>query len=815
MENYCLKLYLEKFCWGEAFSKCFARTLYIIIFCLMYSCAPREKAPEVDVFVDPSKIVGTINENIYGHFYEHIYHSANGGLWGDMIWNRSFEEYPNKGKWTVSEGVLTQSNLVTDVKLFFGKKDWKDYEFTLEAKHTGGYEAFLILFRVVTDQDFYWHNIGGWGNSQSALEKETHNDRVVVTDFVKGKIDADVWHKIKIRCMANRIQAWLNDNQILDFTDKDNPHLSGRVGLGSWSTEVNYRNIKVTSPEGDILYEGLPELPDEEYLPRHWGKIGNVDVIADNSDPLNSELSLKISNVSGESGIYQENIPLITNTHYHGSLWAKGQSGDTLIVRLNNEEKKLAENIHVLVNPDWKQYPIHFLPLETTDNASIEIIARTKEEIYIDQISLMSEKALENDGFRTDLFEAVKDLHPPMIRWPGGCFAELYRWKDGIGPQHKREVFPVNMWDDKDVNSLGTDEFITLCKKLGSEPLIVINSGFHEGARNPQDWIPWVKEACDWLEYCNGSTDSFWGSKRAENGHTEPYNVKYWEIDNELWRSKVPDPLKYSLAVRMFSEALRKIDPSIIIIAHGGNGTDEKWNNVLLEKSAKYFDILSVHHYMNPDRFMEGVNEQERFYANTAKTISNSRNPDIKLYVSEWNAQTTDWRTGLYAGGLLNAFERCGDFLTMGGPALFLRHVTATAWDNAFINFDHTAWFPAPNYVVMKLWRENYAPNRIHIVHHDSTLNIVATLSGDKKTAYCKIVNPAGDNKRIIIEVNDLFPIENVDFQIIAPDSIADRNTMAKPDLIIPVSGKVKVRKQNVMVEMPAYSCGVIVVNSE
>ncbi len=90
--------------------------------------------------------------------------------------------------------------------------------------------------------------------------------------------------------------------------------------------------------------------------------------------------------------------------------------------------------------------------------------------------------------------------------------------------------------------------------------------------------------------------------------------------------------------------------------------------------------------------------------------IAKSANPNVKLYMSEWNAQSTDWRTGLYAGGFLNAAERNGDVLGMAGPALFLRHVSARAWDNAFVNFDHRRWFPAPNYVVMKLWRGHYAP---------------------------------------------------------------------------------------------------------
>src|SRR5205823_9413225 len=124
---------------------------------------------------------------------------------------------------------------------------------------------------------------------------------------------------------------------------------------------------------------------------------------------------------------------------------------------------------------------------------------------------------------------------------------------------------------------------------------------------------------------------------------------------------------------------------------------------------------LSIHHYEDPDRFAEGPGVLERFIRETGKLIADSKNPGVKIYDSEWNAQSTDWRTGLYAGGILNVFERCGDLVEIGAPALLLRHVSAREWDNALINFDQCTWFPAPNYVVMKLWRDHYAPERIAV----------------------------------------------------------------------------------------------------
>ena len=785
----------------------------LFVFFLAISCQQEKSIQKATITLDHSVITGTINEMVYGHFYEHIYHSANGGLWGDLIWNRSFEEFPSGGKWSIDNGVLKQTNLDSDIKLIFGDPEWTDYELNLEAKKTSGYEAFLVLFRARDEENFYWYNIGGWGNSRHALEKEVKNNREVLTDDMQGSIVKDRWYKIRIRCKGNNFKAWIDDEQVLDYTDETGTHLKGAVGLGSWSTEVNYRNIKVSSLTREDLFTGLPELPEDIILPRHWVSRGEAVTSPEKNDPLNSEFCLKFKKSNRASGIYQYDISVKAENNYNGSIWIKGSKSDTLIVRLEDNHEKLAENILTGFSSEWKEYPIHFLPLKTTDKAVIGLIPVTQSSFYIDQLSLMAEESEKNDGFRTDLYEAVNALAPPVIRWPGGCFAELYRWKDGVGMQHERGVFPVNMWDDKDVNSLGTDEFLTLCRKLGSEPLIVVNSGFHEGAGTPAEWAPWIEEACDWIEYCNGPVDSFWGSKRAENGHPEPYNVKLWEIDNELWRSRVPDARIYSEAVKLFSAAMKKTDPSITIIAHGGNGTDERWNNILIENSAEYFDILSVHHYMDPDKFDEGVDLQEKFYLNTEKTIAGSRNPGIKLYVSEWNAQSTDWRTGLYAGGLFNAFERCGDFLTIGGPALFLRHTSANAWDNAFINFDHTGWFPAPNYVVMKLWRENYAPNRIKSECDDVDINHVATLSESGNAVICKIVNPVNESKMVHITLPENQNASDAVLQIISAGSLSSRNTMESPGLIAPREAKIRIKKNILSFEMPAYSCGVAVIN--
>jgi alpha-N-arabinofuranosidase len=475
-----------------------------------------------------------------------------------------------------------------------------------------------------------------------------------------------------------------------------------------------------------------------------------------------------------------------------------------------DDGKVLAEQTLPAPSSQWKELPIELKPTSSSDNAVLQIVVPGSGAIWLDQVSLMPDSWREAGGCRPDLQQAIADLKPPVIRWPGGCFASPYRWKDGIGPQHRRGPHPRTMWDDKEVNSFGTDEFIAMCRRVGAEPLIVVNIGTPNWNRDVLD-NDFLREVLDWIEYCNGPADSKWGKVRAANGHLEPYNVKYWEIDNETWHMGAET---YAEWVNRFAPAMRKADPSIKLAAcgsagYGDGGNGLAWNRVLIDECADNIDYLSIHHYENPNNFANGPRAYEAFFRKTGDLIAASKNRNLKIYVSEWNAQSTDWRTGLYCGGLLNAFERCGDILEIGGPALFLRHVSASAWDNAFVNFDHRTWFPAPNYVVMKLWREHYLPQRIELNGETGGLNVVAAKSADGKTVCVKVVNPTDKSISTAIRLAS-GTLGEATLQLVAPGDLSARNTLDQRDAVHADRADVLAQRQTVSFELPAYSAGVL-----
>jgi alpha-N-arabinofuranosidase len=198
-------------------------------------------------------------------------------------------------------------------------------------------------------------------------------------------------------------------------------------------------------------------------------------------------------------------------------------------------------------------------------------------------------------GIRQDVVAALKKIKIPNLRWPGGCFADEYHWKDGIGPRQDRPKMVNTHWGGvTEDNSFGTHEFLDLCGQLYCEPYICGNVG--SGT---------VQELSQWVEYCNFDGISPMAGLRKKNGREEPWNVKYWDIGNESWGcGGAMTPEFYSDNYRRYAVYARNYGKnSLYRIACGPNGGDYNWTRVLMEKLVKNrapVDALSLHYYTVP-----------------------------------------------------------------------------------------------------------------------------------------------------------------------------------------------------------------------
>jgi alpha-N-arabinofuranosidase len=180
------------------------------------------------------------------------------------------------------------------------------------------------------------------------------------------------------------------------------------------------------------------------------------------------------------------------------------------------------------------------------------------------------------DGIRTDVVEALRKLSPPVLRWPGGCYADDYHWTDGIGPRESRPR-RVNIWWGQNIenNHFGTHEFMRLCELIGAQPYLAGNLG--SGT---------VREMRDWVEYCNFAGDSTLARQRSENGSPYPFDVKYWGVGNENWGCGGNfNPEDYAIEHRRYATYLRDYGNSkLFLIACGPNGNNHEWTRRFFTK---------------------------------------------------------------------------------------------------------------------------------------------------------------------------------------------------------------------------------------
>jgi alpha-N-arabinofuranosidase len=245
-------------------------------------------------------------------------------------------------------------------------------------------------------------------------------------------------------------------------------------------------------------------------------------------------------------------------------------------------------------------------------------------------------------GFRTDVLDSLKRLGMPVIRYPGGNFVSGYRWRDGVGSAVERQVRTDLAWHDIETNRFGTNEFIEFCRSIKAEPYLVVNCGDGD-----------MREARDWVEYCNGAGNSTLVAMRREHGFPEPHSVKYWGIGNEVdghWQIGYKTPQEYARAFTEFGKVMKWVDPDIKLIASAVSDWNGGWverSQLLLEQAGDLIDYMALHWYVgNPENdfaaymaVSELLEERLSSYEGLVRAVSLQRGikRPIPVAVDEWN----------------------------------------------------------------------------------------------------------------------------------------------------------------------------------
>jgi alpha-N-arabinofuranosidase len=553
-------------------------------------------------------------------------------------------------------------------------------------------------------------------------------------------------------------------------------------------------------------------------------------------DFKNGKKSVRLHVAGGRAGIRQARIFVDAGYSYDGSVWVRREEGSpqlTLRV-ISSKGDPIATAPLAVTGSDWQEVRYSFSSSVRDTQATVEIAAAGNGTLLLDFVSMMRTDVRRDGMLRPDLLQALRDLAPPFIRWPGGSFASTYRWKDGIGPLVSRRYHPNMIWGGySDYYGFGTDEFLGLCRKINSEPLVVLAAASTDPGQ--------VQYAMDWVHYLNDPPATEWGRLRASNGHPEPYGVRYFQIDNEPMNNGLT-PERYSEIVNVYGARLRAIAPDARIVACGQKrSNDMVWSQTVIDLAGKNFDVLGVHNYeYEPAAFESGLRRIRGYLTKLRDYIRASAHPGIELGVLEWSlSRTYDWRAGLHAAGSLMLYEELSPALSMTCPALLMRNTTDDPTWTSFIYHDHVSWFPGAGYVVEKLFREHYAdryfastsgafrdiPDRKVFFEQIATLRpedwqpgtveAIATGSADGRRIVIKAVNYAAERNSLLVRLQGASVPEKavVTLHTISA-GLKDSASLETPNAIKPVSRTLSYAK-DLSVELAPYTVAVVEIRAE
>lgn len=374
----------------------------------------------------------------------------------------------------------------------------------------------------------------------------------------------------------------------------------------------------------------------------------------------------------------------------------------------------------------------------------------------------------DENGFRKDVLQKVQELNVPILRFPGGTVVKIYHWQDGIGPKTERPKRKNLIWGGINDNHFGTAEFVEYCRKIGAEPFLVVNMA----TGTPE-------EASNWVEYCNGTGDSYWANLRRSHGYEKPFNVKYWGIGNEEYA--VTDAGKHQNVDKYIEDSwqyvkLMKLQDSSLKLTLVGNSTDLAWSKKVIDEMHPVCDFMAIHLYSIPSdsNYFTLLNSIDAFNADfdTMRTLLQKvpekvenfsswyrfppRQETLKIAVDEWGIwdlnsgkgrgdyqmeYSYNWAQALAVGKFLNLFQRNADLIGLATWAQTV-NVLAPIMTSKEGSFCQTIYTPLQAYRRYTL-QQNLPVDVTSPVLEKTlkTLDATASVSGDQTEIVITVLN--------------------------------------------------------------------------
>jgi alpha-L-arabinofuranosidase len=401
----------------------------------------------------------------------------------------------------------------------------------------------------------------------------------------------------------------------------------------------------------------------------------------------------------------------------------RGTGSAALRVELYGSDGTLLDSARLQdFSPDWSKQTATLHPKDTDARAKLYLLVDGIGSLDLDMVSLFPQKTWKNrpGGLRADMVQALADLKPGFMRFPGGCIVEgsdlsrRYQWKKTLGPIEERPLL-INRWNYEFLHrpapdyfqsfGLGFFEFFQLCEDIGAQPLPILNCGmacqFNSGELCPMDQLdPFIQDALDLIEFANGPSNTEWGARRVSLGHPGPFRLSMLGIGNEQWGPQYIE--RYS----RFAKAIKQKHPEIQLIAAAGPSPDDErfkflWSQ-LRDLSA---DIIDEHCYATPDWFLSHTHRYDSYDRKSPHVFMGEYAAQSDHTVSVKNRNNLE--CAIAEAAYLTGLERNADVVRMASYAPLFAHADAWQWTPDLIWVNNLDVMPTPNYFVQQLFCRN------------------------------------------------------------------------------------------------------------
>ncbi len=786
--------------------------------------------PDATILVDASKVEQQITPWLYGACMEDVNHEIYGGLYDQKIFGESFEEpVPSPafddfteydGIWETSGGILRVA-AHSGAKLVYDRLEQIAGPVSVELKfmHGGSGDNAGLLLSVSQPgrgaDNFYGYEISLVADgSKVILGKHKHNF-TLLAEAVVG-CDAAKWNRLGALLDGDGVKIFLNGACVLTAKDDDPELKAGKIALRTWNSDVQFRNIKIGNA-APLAFRTTPAVQ----VSRQWDAVGMVDNkssyrhVADGA--YNGSYSQQIELLAGvgkagiaNMGLNRWGIAVRKGQNFEGRLYLKGAVKGAVTIALESAD---GAKIHALtqltgITGGWQKFPFRLISDADDPKARFAVYLNKPGRLQVDQVTLMTTGDDQFNGLplRNDIGQAMVDQGLTFLRYGGTMInTEGYRFKKMIGDRDKRPPY-TGHWYRWSTNGFGIEDFLQFCEAAGFEPSFAVNI-----EETPEDMA-------DMIEYLNGPATSVWGRKRAENGHPEPYHVKYIGIGNEevLFHGDRADEYDHYIErFNLLHDAMKAKDPSISLVCTAWWRPDSP----SIEKVFRAMDGKADYWDYHPwaDQLTSGSDVMAELRQMQQMFLGWNPATTLKCAIFEENGNSHNIQRVLGHVTLQNAVRRMGDFVLTSCAANALQPYgqNDNGWDQGQVFFTPTQVWGMPPYYAQQMAAANHQPLLVasRTQSPADALDVTATRSEDNRRLVLHIANTSGGTVNTRLQVDGLGTIADVR-AVSLSGALDDVNTPDEPERITPRERPLKPAAKQTIVIAP-YSYTIVVLSAE